>query len=119
MFMLALRKFLISSISKYLLCKEWNTSTPNGDGKHMGVHPFARALDDMQSKLIDKWGRKFLTDDVNIRKFLNNIPDIIKKSITIHLTNDMTYNDIVTKSKRFDAANRVPNAEHTKTGYHS
>ena len=54
MFMLALRKFLIPSISKYLLCKEWNTSPPNGDGKHMGVHAFAKALRDMQSKLIGK-----------------------------------------------------------------
>ena len=53
-FMLALRKFLIPSISKYRLCKEWKTNTLNGDSKHKGVHPFARALDDMQSKLIDK-----------------------------------------------------------------
>ena len=46
-FMLALRKFLIPSISKDLLWTEWETLTPNKDGKNMGVHRFARALDDM------------------------------------------------------------------------
>ena len=57
-FMLALRKLLIPSISKDLLCKEWDTITPNKDGKNMGIHRFARALDDMRSKLIDKQGHK-------------------------------------------------------------
>ena len=82
----------------------------------MGVRRFGRALDNMQSKLIDKPGRKSITEEVNIRKFLNNIPDIIKKSITPHLTDDMIYNDIVTKSEQFEAANRVANAKHTKPG---
>ena len=67
----------------------------------MGVHPFARALDDMPSKLIDKQGRRSITDEVKIQKFFNNIPDIIKKAITAHLTDDMTCNDIVTKSAQF------------------
>ena len=85
----------------------------------MGVHRFARELDDMQSKLIDKQGCKSITDEVKIRKFLNNIPDIIKKSITPHLTDHMTYNDIVNKSEQFEAANRGANAEHTKPRYPS
>ena len=89
-FMLALRKFLIPSISKDLLWKEWQTITPNKDGKNMGVHLFARALDDMQSKLIDKHGHKSITEEVKIRKFLTNISDVIKKSLTPHLTDDMT-----------------------------
>ena len=55
--MLALRKLLIPSTSKDLLWKEWETITPNKDGKNMGVHPFARALDDMQRKIIDKQER--------------------------------------------------------------
>ena len=70
-FMLALRKFLIPSISKNLLWKQWETITANKDGKNLGVHRFARALDDMQSKLIDKQGRKSITEEVMIRKFLN------------------------------------------------
>ena len=49
-FMLALRTFLITSISQDLLWEEWETITPNKDGKHMGVHQFARALDNMQIK---------------------------------------------------------------------
>ena len=65
----------------------------------MCVHRFATTLDDMQSKSIDKQGRKSITDAVKIRKFFNNIPHIVKKSITPHLTDDMIYNDIVTKSK--------------------
>ena len=44
---LALRKFLIPSISKDLPWKEWQTMTLNKDGKNIGVHAFARALDDM------------------------------------------------------------------------
>ena len=56
----------------------------------MGVHRFARAQDDMQSKLIDKQCRKSITDAVKIRKFLNYIPEIIKKAITQHLTDDIT-----------------------------
>ena len=63
----------------------------------MRVHRFASAPDDMQSKLIDKLSRKSITDAGEIRKFINNIPNIIKKSITPHLTDDMTYNDIVNK----------------------
>ena len=46
----------------------------------MGVHCFARALDDMQSELIDKQRHKSITDEVKIRKFLNNISDVSKKS---------------------------------------
>ena len=116
--MLALRKFLIQSTSKYILWKEWQTITRNKDGKNLGVHLFARALDNMQSKLIDKQGRNSITEEVKIRKFLNNISHLIKKSITPHLTGDMTYNDIVNKSEQCEAANRVGNAEHTKQGYY-
>ena len=56
----------------------------------MGIHLFARAQDNMQSKLINKQWRKSITDAVKIRKFLNYIPDIIKKAITLHLTDDIT-----------------------------
>ena len=63
----------------------------------MGVHPFAGALYDMHSKLIDKQCRKSIVDEVEIRKFLSNIPDIINKSTTSYLTDDMTYHDIVSK----------------------
>ena len=118
-FMLTLRKFLIPFISKDLLWKEWETITPNKDGKNIGVHRFARALDHMPSKLIDKQGHKSITEEVKIRKFLNNISDVIKKPLTPHLTDDMTYNQIVTKSEQFEAANPVANAEHTKPGYTS
>ena len=62
----------------------------------MGVHRFERAVDDMQSKLIDKQGAKSITDAVKIRKFINNIPEIIKKSITPHLPEKETNNAVVT-----------------------
>ena len=63
----------------------------------MGIHRFTRALDEMQRILIAKQGCKSIADEVKIRKFLYDIPDNIKKSIRAHLTNDMTYYDIVTK----------------------
>ena len=85
----------------------------------MGVHRFARALDDMQGKVIVKQGCKSITDEVKVSKFLNNIPDIIKKSITPHWTHDMSCNDIITKSERFEAANRGADADYTKPGYSS
>ena len=85
----------------------------------MGVHRFTRALDDMQSKLIDKQGHKSITEEVKIRKFLKNISDVIKKSLTPHLTDDRTFNQTVTKSEQFEAANRVANAEHITSGYPS
>ena len=112
-----MQTFLILSISNHLLCKEWATITPNKYGKPMGGHRFARVLDDVRSKSIVKEGLKSITDEIQIRKFRTNIPDIIKKSITLHLSDDMTYNDIVTKSEHFEAANRDANAEHAKTGY--
>ena len=118
-FVLALRTLLMPSISKDLLWTEWATIRPNKDCKHMGVQRFARALGDIQRKLIDKQGRKSITDEVKIMKFLNNIPDIIKKSITAHLTDDVTYNHIVRKSEQFEAVNRGSNADHTNLGYHS
>ena len=71
----------------------------------MGVHRYTRVLDDMQSKLIDKQGCKSITDVVKISKFRNNMPDIIKKSITPHLTHNITENDVVSKSEQFEAAN--------------
>ena len=43
----------------------------------------------------------------------------MKKSMTPHLTDDNPYDDIVTKSEQFEAANRGANAELTKLGYHS
>ena len=85
----------------------------------MGVHRFGRALDDMESKLIDKQGRTSITNDVKISKFLNNILDIIKQFITPDLTDDMTYNDIITKSEQCEAANAGANTENTKLGYPS
>ena len=84
----------------------------------MRVYRFARVLDDMQSKLIDKQGRESITAEVKIRKFLYNISDVIKKSITCHLTDDVTYDHIVTKSEQFEGANGVPNTEHIKQGYY-
>ena len=66
----------------------------------MGVHLLKRALYNMQSKLIDKEACKSITDEVKIREFLNEIPDVFKKSITPHLTNDMSYSYIITKSER-------------------
>ena len=83
----------------------------------MCIDRFARAQYNMKSKLIDKQDRMSITDEVKIPKFLNIIPDIIKKSITLHLTYDMTYNDIVTKSEQFEAANSGFNSEYTKPGY--
>ena len=102
-FMLALRTFLISSISKDLLWKEWQTITPDKDCKNKGVHRFTRALNNMHSQLIDKQGWKSITDEVEIRKLLYNIPDINKMCITPHLTNDMRYQDIVTQSKQLES----------------
>ena len=95
------------------------TITPNKDGKNMGVHCFVRALDDMQSKLIDKQGRNWITEEVKVIKLPNKISYVIKKSLTPHLRGDMTFNQIVTQSEQFEAANRVANAEHTKPGYPS
>ena len=75
---------------KDLSWNEWQTITPNKDSKYMCVHRFASGLYDMQSMLIDKASRKSITDEVKIRKLLKNIPDIIEKTITPHLTDDMT-----------------------------
>ena len=84
----------------------------NKNGKTIGIHCFATGLYYMQSKLIDKQGRKSITDEVKIRKLLHNIPDIIKKSIKLHLPDDITYNDIISKSEQFEATNRVANVEY-------
>ena len=84
----------------------------------MGLQPLTRGLDNMQSKLIHKQGRKSITDELESRKFLNNSPDLIKKYITRHLTDEMTHTDIVTKSEQLQAANVVANAEHTKPWYY-
>ena len=68
----------------------------------------------MQSKFSNKQGRKLITDDIKIRKFLHNIAAHIKKSITPYLRHEMTYNDIVMKLEQFEEANRGANAERTK-----
>ena len=91
--------------------------TPNNDGRNMDVHRFARVLDNMQSKLIHKQGRKSITEEVKISKLRNNICNVSKKSITRHFTDDMTFNEIVTKSEEFESPNRGANAEQTKQGY--
>ena len=119
MFMLALRTFLMPSFSKDPWCKECATLTPTKDGKHMGIHRFTRALNNIQCKLINEQGRKSITDEVKITKFINNMADIIKMSITPHRTDDMTYNDIVTKLQQFEAANHRRNVEDSIPGYPS
>ena len=116
-FMLGLRKLLILSNCNDLLREEHNTITPNKDCQHMAVHCFARPLDEVHRILIDKQGTKSITNEVNIRKFRNNLADVIEKSITSHLTEDMTYKDIVRKSEPLKALNRVSNGKHTKAGY--
>lgn len=63
----------------------------------MAIHLFARVRNDIQSKYIDKQGHKSITDEVKIRLFLDNIPNFIKRSITSHLKDNMTYNDIISK----------------------
>ena len=73
----------------------------------------------MQSKLIDKQGRNSVTDVVKIRNLQNNIPDIIKKSIAPHLTEDRTHTDIVTNKAQSKGANQGSNAEHTNPGFRS
>ena len=118
-YMLILQTFLITSLSKDLWWKSWQTITPDKNGQNMGVHHFTSARDDMQRKLIDKQGRKSITDEVIIGKFLNNIPHIITQSITHHLTNNMTHNDIVPEEEEFVALNRCSHAAHTKAGYYS
>lgn len=84
------------------------------DGKYMGVDRFGRALCDMPRKLIDKHSAQSITDLVKIWQFIYNIPDIIKQSIIPHLTDDVTYNDIVTKSEQCEGTNQLANAAHTK-----
>ena len=112
-FIVGIRKFLILSIGKDLLLTEWETITTNKDDKNKYVHHFARALDDMQSKLIDKPCRKSITEEVKIRNFPNNISGVIKTSLTSQLTHNITFNQRDTKSEQFEDANRVANAEHS------
>ena len=85
----------------------------------MGSYRFARALHSRQSKLIDKEVHKSRTEAVKIRKFHNNIPDAIKKSINTQLTDYVTCNDIFSKSEECVAAHRVANTEHNNQGYSS
>lgn len=106
-------------MSKHLLWTEWETSTANKDNQNLGFHRVARDLNDMQRKLIDEQCCKSISDEVKIWKFIHNIPDIIKKSITGYLTNDMPYNDIVNETDQFEGGNRVANAAHAKPRYYS
>ena len=101
----------LRSIREDLLWTEWQASTPNKHGKNIALYSCGRVLDDMQSLLIENRGHK------SIWKFLYNIPDPIKKSITSHQTDDMIYNDIVTKSEQFASVKGGGTAEHTKLGY--
>lgn len=90
--MFALPTFLIPSITQDILWKKWQTITPKKDGKNIDVYHFARGLDAMQCELIPKQGRKLIADEVKIRKFLHYISDIIYKSITAHLPDDIRWN---------------------------
>jgi len=45
--MLVLWEFLIPSTSKDLLWKEWETTSLNKDGRHMGVKTFANWLEEL------------------------------------------------------------------------
>ena len=72
-FILALRTFLMSSISKDLWWKGGDTITPNEDGKNMVMQPFATAMDDMHRKLINKQGRTSITDELKICIYVEEI----------------------------------------------
>ena len=72
-FILGLRTFLISSISKDLSWKGWDTITPNKDGKNMVMHRFATAMDYMHRKLINKQGCKSITDEGKICVYAEEI----------------------------------------------
>ena len=85
----------------------------------MGIHRFARRLDVMRSKLVHKQGRKWITAEVKIRKFHNNISDVINTYMTPYLTDHATCNNMVTNSNHFEHANRLAIAKHTTTGYPS
>ena len=77
-FMVALRTFLIQTVSKDLPLQERETQIRTQDGYGMGVHHFAGAMDGMQTKLIEMQGHTCITDEVKIRNFHNNMPDFIK-----------------------------------------
>lgn len=64
----------------------------------MCIYLFTRIRGDIPNTIMDKQAHKSIIGAVHLRKFLNNLPDIIELFITPKLTDDKTYHDIVTKS---------------------
>ena len=118
-FMLSLRTLLILSITKDLCRTEWATITRNKDHENMFVHHLAIELENIQTKVIDKQGSKSITHVVEIRKFLHFITDVIKESIRHDLIDDVTKNEILTTSEKYEDVNRGGHAEHIRPGYYS
>ena len=73
----------------------------------------------MKSTLIDRQGHQWITEQVKIRKLLNQVPEVITASISTHLTDDMTFHEIDIKSEQLKAANSGANAEQTNLVYPS
>ena len=77
-FMLVLRDFLISSTSKDLLRKKWETANPYNEGRHVGIKKFSNWLTEMQLKLIGKERKQRISEEVKRRKFLNHLPQYME-----------------------------------------
>jgi len=105
-FKLVLQEFLIPYTSKDLLWKEWEAASPYKNGRHMGIKTFAKWLEELQVKVIDKDGNQCISEEVEHRKSLNHLPDYMETTLVPQILDSWTFNDLVKKAESNEAARK-------------
>ena len=103
-FMLVLRDFLISSTSKDLLWKRWETANPYNEGRHMVIKMFSNWLTEIQLKLINKQGKQRISEEVKRSKFLNHLPQYMEATLIPQIKEDWTYMYLVQQVESYEAS---------------
>jgi len=93
-------------MSKDLLWKEWEATSPHKDGRHMGIKTFANWLEELQINLIDNNRNQCHSEEVKCRKFLNHLPDYTETTLVPQILDSWTFNDLVKKAESYKAVRK-------------
>src|SRR5690606_8498064 len=101
-FILTLRDSSIPFSSQEQRLAEYEACTQVSHGKDMGVHRFARMLDNFQETWLDEQGRQCISTAAKKMKFLQGIPNHIYVGIRPHVDLDSPWKKITKMAKRME-----------------
>jgi len=72
----------------------------------MSIKTFAKWLEELQIKLINKDGNQCISKEVKDRKFLNHLPDYMETTLVPQILDTWTFNNLVKKAELYEAVRK-------------